>query len=296
MADWEERFRAWARPPSDAEEKRCENTIKKIREAIAASPALQKRDIRAFVQGSYRNNTNVKRDSDVDVGVVCYDSLFSDRPQNVTKADVGLETADYTYVQFKNDLGQALCDFFGPEAVTRGNKAFDIKASRSQVEADVAPFFEHRRYSEQHGYWSGVELRPDDGHPFRVINWPEQHYENGIGKNNATGRRYKSLVRIFKSVRNEMCDADIPQAEPIIGFLNECLVWNVPNNLLGHDTYSEDFRACLLYLIDGTSAEDRCQDWGEVSELKYLFRPSQKWTRQQANDFLIAAWYYVGSN
>jgi hypothetical protein len=32
----------------------------------------------------------------------------------------------------------------------------------------------------------------------------------------------------------------------------------------------------------------------EAHRLKYLFRSSQAWTRQQANDFLLAVWRYVG--
>ena len=108
MADWEDTFRRWAQPPSDAEETRCENTIKAIREAVARSPELKKRDVRAFVQGSYRNNTNVRRDSDVDVGVVCYDSLYSNLPPGLTKVDVGLTSSEYSYAMFKDELGRAL--------------------------------------------------------------------------------------------------------------------------------------------------------------------------------------------
>jgi len=39
---------------------------------------------------------------------------------------------------------------------------------------------------------------------------------------------------------------------------------------------------------------DKCSEWGEVSELKYLFRSPQKWTREQAHKFIDAAWDYIG--
>lgn len=61
-----------------------------------------------------------------------------------------------------------------------------------------------------------------------VINWPEQHYENGVAKNDRTSRSFKALVRILKSLRNEMDDNKVQAAGPIIGFLSECLIWNVP--------------------------------------------------------------------
>ena len=34
--------------------------------------------------------------------------------------------------------------------------------------------------------------------------------------------------------------------------------------------------------------------WLEVNECKYLFGPHQKWTRQDARDFVYAAWTYLG--
>lgn len=288
---WEEKFARWAKPPSDAETQRCDRTAEAIREAIVASPNLNMRDIKVFVQGSYRNNTNVRQDSDVDVGVLCFDTFFHDFPDGMGRENFGITPASYNYDQFKNEVGEALIAHFGKAAVTRGNKAFDIREMKGQVEADVAPFFEHRRYRESGTYLSGVELRSDNGG--RVINWPEQHYENGVGKNNNTGRRYKGLVRILKSLRNEMDEAGIAAAKPIIGFLTECLVWNVPNDRMGN-SYYEDLRKSLIFLYEATKDEAKCKEWGEASELKYLFRTSQKWTREQANAFIIAAWQYVG--
>lgn len=291
---WEDKFRGWAKPPSDAEAKRCARAEEEIRAAIEASSKLRQRSIKVFTQGSYRNNTNVRLDSDVDVGVLCFDTFFHDYPEGTGDATFGVEPATYFYDQFKREVGEALVDHFGRNAVTPGNKAFDIKESNTQVEADVAPFFEHRRYDRAGKYLSGVELRPDNGVPFKVINWPEQHYENGVEKNNSTGRRYKSLVRILKGLCNDMQEDGIPEAAPITGFLIECLVWNVPNHHFGHATYTDDLRAALVHLYEGTKTDQACTEWGEVSELKYLFRGPQKWTRAQAHAFILAAWQYVG--
>ena len=54
--------------------------------------------------------------------------------------------SNYKYNVFKNEVGEVLALHFGQNAVKRGNKAFDIKENSYHVEADVAPFFEHRRY------------------------------------------------------------------------------------------------------------------------------------------------------
>ena len=53
-----------------------------------------------------------------------------------------------------------------------GNKAFTIRENTYQVEADVAPFFEFRRYGEDGTYRAGVALVPDNGR--RIENFPER--------------------------------------------------------------------------------------------------------------------------
>ena len=191
-----------------------------VRRAVAASPKLKNRSIKVFAQGSFRNRTNVRRESDVDIGIVCFDSFLEDYPHGTTRETFNISPATYLYPQFKNEVGEALADYFGAGSVTRGNKVFDVKETSYHVEADVAPFFEHRRYDLNGQYLSGVGLRPDNKVPIEVINWPEQHYENGNAKNERTRRSYRALVRILKNLCNEMDDARIAAAAPIIGFLS----------------------------------------------------------------------------
>lgn len=290
----EDKFRRWAKPPSQSEEDRCNNAVTAIRNAINGSSKLRNRNIKVFLQGSYRNNTNVRQDSDVDVGVLCLDTFFPDYPDGKGHSDFGIDPATYDYDDFKNDVGEALVAHFRDGTVTRGNKAFDIKATSYHVEADVAPFFEHRRYSVDGRYISGVQLLPDNGIPTNIINWPEQHYDNGVGKNKATRLRYKSLVRIFKKLRNEMAEQGNNTAKPAVGFLLECLMWNVPDRLMGSNLYTEDMRQALTHLYNKTKSNEECGDWGEVSELKYLFNSTQKWTRSDAHNFVLAAWNHIG--
>lgn len=293
---WEQQFRSWAEPPSQSEIDRCTNAVRMVSAAITESTALKQRSIRVFAQGSYNNRTNVRQDSDVDIAVICSDTFFEEYPAGTTRETFSNVAASYTYAQFKLEVGAALADYFPAGAVTRGNKAFDIKANSNRVEADVAPFFEHRRYAVNGHFISGVELKPDNGIPRAVINWPEQHYANAVAKNTATSKRYKGLVRVLKNLRNDMVEAKIVAATPITGFLCECLLWNVPNTAFGHDALTADLRAALQHLYTPTTTDAGCHDWGEVSELKYLFRSQQKWTRQQANEFVAAVWTYVGYN
>lgn len=290
--DWEEQFREWAKPPGKTEQDRCDNAESAIRNAIKASDKLKAHDIRIFAQGSYRNNTNVRKDSDVDIGILCTDTLLNDFPPGMNRDDFGLTPATYHYEQYKNEIEEALVNHFGRPAIKRGNKAFDVHETTYHVEADVAAFFEHRRYEKDGTFIKGVALRTDREKK-RTKNWPEQHYENGVSKNKATGTRFKSIVRVLKAISNEMTGQGV-RAASVPGFLIECLVWNVPNSDFQNSTYRADVRAALAFLFNNTPSHEDCKEWGEVSDLIYLFNSEQKWTLQQAHDFTSATWDYIG--
>lgn len=301
MVDWESKFRAWAKPASETEQAKQENAERMIRAAISASPKLLPKDIVVKSQGSYRNNTNVPRESDVDVYVMLRDSFWSsyDFAQGFGRDALGFSNATYDYPEFKNDVEAALVEKFGRSGVRRGGKAFDIRENSYRVDADVVACLEHRRYltrlsNGDYFYESGTEFKTDSG--LRIINWPDQQYSNGVEKNQATGGRFKAMTRVLKNLRNEMSDAEIAAAKPIPSFLVECLVWNAADNAFGHESYYFDLREVLATTFNGTIGDDACKDWREVSNRKFLFHVVQPWTRQQAHAFLSAAWNYVGFN
>ena len=125
--DWEAQFRAWSKPPGKTEQDRCDNAASAIRNAIKASDNLRTRGVSVFTQGSYRNNTNVRKDSDVDIGILCTDTFFYDPlPEGWTLERLGFSDATYQYDQYKNEVEEALASYFGRSGVHRGNKAFDV--------------------------------------------------------------------------------------------------------------------------------------------------------------------------
>lgn len=135
---------------------------------------------------------------------------------------------------------------------------------------------------------------PDDLVPPRIRNWPEQHYDSGVRKNDLTARRYKKFVRILKSLCNEMCSSGMGEAEIVPSFLLECLVFNVDDDLLIGSGYYDSLGSILIKLYSDLQNISICSEWGEVSKLKYLFRGSQPWTREDAAEFIASAYGYVG--
>lgn len=296
--DWENIFKSWSNPPSDTEELRCENADRMVRDAIGRFEGFKSRNVNTIPQGSYNNNTNVRLNSDVDICVRCTDTFFYELPEGMTKEQSGIADATYHYDQYKNDVESALVEKFGRSEVKRGNKAFDIDENTYHIAIDVVACFEYRYYYMNSrnvlDYISGVKFIADDGRA--TINYPRQHNENGISKNNATNYRYKYLVRGLKRLRNEMADNGISAAKTIPSYLIECLVWNCPNTSFGHTAYLDDMKSILTHTYNSTLSQDQCQGWLEVNGIKYLFHWTQPWTLQQANDFLGSAWNYIESN
>jgi hypothetical protein len=289
-----EKFGTWAKPLSDTEDEKCENAEGMVRKAIDASTALKTRSIRVFTQGSYRNNTNVRADSDVDIAVCCRSLINADYSfaPHVDDQKAGLVDSTYSSAQLRIDVGDALRSYFGSSQVNAGSKAFDVHSNSYRVDADVVPCVEHRRYQSTDRWLTGTTIYPTSGG--RIVNWPQQNYDNGAAKNLATNANFKRLVRIIKNLRNYMAEEGYREAEPIPSYLIECLVWQVPNEGFLHTSYAEDVQYILTRLYNETRNDDSCREWGEINELKYLFRSSQPWNRMAVNDFVYGALSVLG--
>jgi hypothetical protein len=296
--DWEPVFASWSKPPSETEEIRCDNAVSMVKKAMDADESISKMKIEVFPQGSYANNTNVKLYSDVDICVRNMDYLFCQYPEGKTNSDFDIINSNYSYSTFKDQVENALVNYFGRKDVTRGKKAFDIKSTNYRVEADVVACFEHRRYTGEKDvygkyiYLSGTEFKPDNGGS--IINWPKQHIGNGEWKNKETNTQFKKIVRIFKKLNLEMRDSKIEVAEKIQSFLIECLCWNTPNNFYALSKYIEIIKSSLIHLYNATKDFDKVKEWREINELKYLFRSSKPWKLEDVNDWTVKAWNYIG--
>ncbi|HKS07846.1 MAG TPA: hypothetical protein VJR92_16200 [Gemmatimonadaceae bacterium] len=283
-----EKFARWAQAPTQVAIEQTERAERVVAEAVHAAAALRGRDVRVFLHGSHRNRTSISGIA-VDAGVAYYSPPADDARDSAAARSAA---APYPYAQFKDEIGVALVARFGASAVQRTDKVFRVRAD-ANVAIHVAPFFEHRQHIRGSRHATGVVLHPDGGVPPQVVNWPDQHFANGQAKDDATDGRYRATVRVLKHLRNEMRENAVPSAQRISGYLIECLAWNVPNSKFGGDTHYHDLRECLVYVFNETKSDDLCAKWREVNRVENLF-PGHAWTRQDAQDFVVAAWHYVG--
>ena len=301
--DWESVLRSWVRRPSDHEDAKRDRTEKQIRAALSASNALNGVSYKVYTKGSYANNTNVRLDYDVDIAVECKEFCYYDntggagdiQKRALLDRSVQKYKGGYTSEAFKVDVESALVAYYGRSAVTRGNIAMRVREQKTTLPADVIPCFEyHYNYDIDHYgnpvYFQGTRVFRESGG--YINNWPAQQKDCGVAKNNRTARRYKRMARALKHLENTLVDKDI--VEDLPSFFIECLVYNVPDDRFNHTNYVDDMRAVLAYIFNETMSAGQCNDWKEVSERKWLFRPSQGWSRDQAHQLADAAWDYMG--
>jgi hypothetical protein len=301
---WGDRFKRWSKPFSDSEETMADNAANVIRSAVDNHDGLSARDIEVYPTGSYHNNTNVRGESDIDVAVVCHNSIFFDLPTGENAAKFGITTpAAYSFETFRQDVHDALEAQFGT-GMTPGDKAFNVHENTYRLEADVTPFFEYRRYSGEvttEGNWAttkGVKSIGVSGGTF--INYHIDHYDEGVKRNKATARRFKRITRIIKNVKFDMIENGSAAAKAIAkempSFLIECLVFNAPDNCFnqGSDGYVEDVRCVIADLWERTKpAGDARERMVEVNYRKWLFRSGQSWKVETVHEFLLEAWRHL---
>lgn len=287
----EQTLQSWTAPLSRSEEERAENAIRMIKTASNANTDLKTMDIEIFTQGSFANNTNVRTDSDVDVCVMLKSTFFYDLPEGKTAADYGIIPSTITFQRYRDLIKKALQDKFGASYVADGNKSLKIRENTYHVQADVVPVFQYRHYTANiSNYYEGTRFYTKDG--LQVTNYPKEHLTNGREKNKATKRKYKALVRIMKHIKNDMVEDKSANGDIITSFLVECLVWNIPNDIImACSTWSESVKSGIGYIYNAIDQSSH-QEWREVSERLYLFH-GRKWTDTDVKKWLLNAWNYL---
>jgi len=314
--EWQALFTHWQRPASETEEAKIEAAARRIGGALRHSKFLPLRSWRIVKQGSYHNNTNIRADSDMDLGVCLTDAFFSDGPayDRPNMAELGREPLPFTFDQYKAHVAWCIEEEFGRGAVRSGKRAIHVnKDALEKIQIDVVPAFTYQLYGARSGPFglrgsphNGIALIGTDGK--RITNFPDQHYANGCAKTERTGRRYKRVVRILKRLRNHIADNPyVPaqirgHAQETASHLIESLVYNCPDALFGHDEIYDDVVAVLKYLSIGLNDRSDGQTlltmpvwvlWLEVNGIKPLFGPQQAWKVLDAVTFVEYARAYM---
>lgn len=306
LASWNERFTHWERPPSDSEEAEIHRCGAMVRNALGTSAWLLIGAAEVRPQGSYHNNTNVRRDSDMD--------LCGRGPGIQVEVAEGRSAAEvnrrlgYTYTsgrsvpdiaaQLHREVGDALAAAFGSANVRPGNKAFRIPAvAGSRADADVVPAVRFDFVRGRTPVWfaaiepyervEGVIIYAQGG--TETVSFSQQQHFNGKAKRERTRHRFKKVARTAKWLRDELVALGHLKPGQVPSFLIECLVYGVEDEafLVGEDRYAR-----MQRILGRIGAQVQSPHWTpaavEINEVKLLFHHAQPWAVADAQSFEAA--------
>ncbi|MDW4005854.1 nucleotidyltransferase [Staphylococcus saprophyticus] len=271
----EEQLKHYAKPLSDTEKNMCKNVIKMVRESLQTLGFEAEGDIdvlnedtfsyrikmkkssasykiNIFVKGSYANNTNVRQNSDVDIAIVREDVFYTQFRKGVNRENYNFTQANESPFAYKDEVEKALKQKFDSADIQRGNKAIRINGNTYRKEADCVPCLRYRDYRKDfsfntENYVGGIKIFSDKGE--EIINYPEQHIDNGVIKNKNTNYNYKKMVRIIKEMRHQLIEQGNKNAKNTSSFGVEGLIWNIPDfYFIKYSSFGFIFEELINYL------------------------------------------------
>ncbi len=236
-----------------------------------------------YLQGSYKNDTNIRGDSDVDIIAQLNPIFYSNLSKN-EKEYLGIKSASYHWNDFRVDVLNTLKQYYGSANIKEGNKSLKIKANNGRLPADVVVCAEYRKYNSLNLYdyisgmifWSQNENR-------EIINYPKIHYENGKQKHQNTANWYKPIVRMFKNIRSYLVEQGEIEEQLAPSYFLECLLYNLPNDKFGVN-YQETFYDIVNWLNNASLDNSICQN----EQLDLFGLTPEQWLKDDAESFIQA--------
>jgi len=230
------------------------NSVRTALEGANSRVAARRPDI--YLQGSYRNATNIYGDSDVDI-VVEHRGIFERDCSALDFEAIQRQKSAYTvatdsWEQFRDDVFRTLQDYYTSARVRQGDKSIKVIFGLGRIAADVVPAIGYKKYS--YFFSDAVQIK-QDGIAFRnrartsIVNFPKIHIANGEAKNaaNRTNGRYKSMVRVFKNARNRLVRDGLLVENSCPSYCVECFVYNATDVCFG-TSYQDSFAKIVDYL------------------------------------------------
>lgn len=235
-------------------------------------------DYTVFLQGSYKNDTNIRGESDVDV-VIQLNKTFYNNLNDEEKKILGFSPAEYFYNDFRNDTINALNSYYSQNDIIIHPKCIKIKESDNRLPADVIISCQYRKYFalKENSFVEGVYFFTNDSNNRRIENYPKQVYDNGCEKNKSTNGMFKPVVRIFKNLRRQ-ANTKAPS------YFIQCLIFNIPDSCFSN-TFNESTYNILKYLSE-ISDEDLKKFKCQHKQFSLFGDSNEQWDIPSARQFI----------
>ena len=260
----ENRLRTWAQPGTV---KGAKNTHAAIRNALEGHRWPDDVRYRTYLQGSYRNNTHLRRRSDVDVVVeltsfpIRDGALLPDSQKRLLAEK--FPEPEYNWRRFRRDVIRAVTDRFGASRVKEGKKTLKLVMESPEIPVDVVVAVRYLKYAEYSGQRSykhregmGLYLPTEKRW---AVSYPHVHRRNGVAKEKATNWRFRPCIRMFKNARAQLVEEGRLGPDTARSYQLECLLYNVPDRLLA-GSYQSAYSSALYWLRGRDLSKFFCQN------------------------------------
>lgn len=283
----ESQLDTWSKQGSVTQSASTYATVKDILED-KASPYYPK-SFKMGLQGSYGNDTNVYRDSDVDI-IIRLDSTFYHDANTLAADQYALflkmhpGNAQYGYSEFKAQVADWLRQKYG-SSVNVGSKAIFIAGNGTRRDCDVLPCVRFKYYyrytTSEDNFVDGICFFLKDG--TQIVNFPAQHRDNCTAKHKATSQWFKPTVRLYKNMRNYLIDKNQLRDGVAPSYFVEGMLWNVPDDKFG-TTFNNTFVETFNYICSTDRSQFKC-----ANGIHSLFGPSTvNWSPADCQTYLKA--------
>lgn len=297
MAFSETQLETWANQGATASSASTYNSIKTCIEGHNWNDDVSY-DI--YLQGSYKNSTNIRGDSDVDVVVEFSSVFYSNKhelpPEQLNEYNEYYSDGKYTLESFKQAVIGRLKKYYGESYVKVGNKSIKVFANSGRLDCDVICCVEYREYnsfskSNTSDYAKGIVFWTNETND-KVVNFPRLHFDNGASKNQNCYSNYKPSIRIIKNMKSRLVNNVVITSSLAPSYFIECFMYNMPNSDFQNRTHYSRILAILNTFHDYTDTE--LQDLICQNRQRYLFGVSdQQWNVDDCKKFrtqLIKFW------
>lgn len=300
----ESQLKTWANQGATVTAQQTHQQIRNVltsrHSALTQNGYSEGRDYEIYLQGSYRNTTNIRGDSDVDI-VVQFNKAFTtdlsslnqvSRNLLVNKGFVLCPNPYIHWLTFYNHVYSTLLYNLQGQ-VKQGNKSLKLLKGTNRLAADVVPCIRHLKFNSWRERIEGITFYKRDNSVEQIINFPKLHFDNGTNKNQKyTNQRYKPTVRLFKNARLSLEGQGLITKGSVPSYFLECLLYNVPDGKfkpLFQETYQESVAWLYQNFQSGDARKFICQN-----KQLYLFgNGADQWNFYSAKNFvhqLINLW------
>ena len=259
----------WSHHRSAKSSKQAHVSVRKA--LVAHKPPSEVGEV--FLQGSYKNGTNLSRDSDVDLVVRLAHQL---RPDVAALSGEQLEENAFhqaalkRWRSFRRHALRVMRARYG-DAATSGRKTIKLAKGELQADADLVVTL---------SYKGGIGFYLPDERRW-VVSYPQQHHVRGTKKEKAANKRFKRTIRMFKAARNRLVEKGSLTKDDAPSYFIECLLYNVPDSLFAPKLVPT-FTGILDWLKTAKLKDFQCQNG-----LVPLFgRQREQWTGAKAQAFV----------